>query len=334
MVYQIHDCLSLASTTNGYIAISIVGDFGESYQLAFTDYEGATPPPKEYFENCSFYVSTIQHGEISVISFDAVTIEKSILENAPEVKLIVHSEQIGMHGIIGLTPMNSIADIAAFFKTNITNPNIQPDALLPGNRTVMPIKELEKLAPPINPFRPVQLYKQDENAIRFWQIYGMLEPLGLVVNWGTIGPYEGYEHITEGGREGLEKKYTWLIEEKRREGYQDWEDYKHMILQFKTTDTWGSTDDLEFRNKFWDILAGQLYWTGNGVVSGGDIGSGGVNLFFESISAEVAVETILSIVEHEKITRPFIVAMIDKARPEDDNVVIIYPQDYTAPFNY
>jgi hypothetical protein len=148
-----------------------------------------------------------------------------------------------------------------------------------------------------------------------------------------VGHYEGYEEIKGEHLDSLKATYRRLIDEKTTEGYDDWQNYKEMILQFQTNDGWGNLEDLNFRNQIWDNLNEQFFWSGNGEVSGGDIGSGTVNLFFRTVSSDLAVKTIDALVQAKQIQRPYLIAMVgdDNARTA---VNVIYPEDYSGMFNY
>jgi predicted DNA-binding WGR domain protein len=231
--------------------------------------------------------------------------------------------------------MAEVADIAAFFEEHFANLGAKPDQEMfqPFKRSMMPIQEVKKRATPVNPFLTVKRYKQEGQVTRFWHIYGSPSPATLIVCWGQVGHYEGYEEIKGEHLDALKAKYRHLIDEKTTEGYDDWRNYKEMILQFHTNDGWGGLDDLAFRNQIWDNLNEQLFWSGNGEVSGGDIGSGTVNLFFRAISPDLAVQLINALLEAKQIHRPYLIAIeVDDIAQKGVNVV--YPADYTGEFIY
>ena len=334
MVYRTGDCLSLPALHGGTIVVYITGDNEQAYYLAFLEFQGATPPAPAYFETCSFFVSTFGPTEQTHAAFETVTINKALLDHSSEVSRIAHLN-LGALGQMGLTPMTEVADIAAFFEEHFANLGTKPDqeTFQPFKRSMMSIEEVRKRSTPINPFPTVKRYKQEGQVTRFWHIYGSPSPATLVACWGPVGHYEGYEEINGEPLDILKAKYWHLIDEKTTEGYDDWRNYKEMILQFHTNDGWGDLDDLAFRNQIGDNLNEQLFWSGNGEVSGGDIGSGTVNLFFRAVSPNLAVELINSLLEAKQIHRPYLIAVEgdDNAR---NNVNVVYHVDYTGEFNY
>jgi len=335
MNYQLGDCLTIPALQNGYIAVYITGGDEQSYHLAFFNYQEEVPPSIEYFETSSFFVTTFGSEEQTHAAFDTVTIEKSLLESAKNVFLVSKVDLSGMIGLVGLTPMDEVTDISAYFDQHYARFDSanNEETFMPFKRSLMTIDEIRKHATPVNPFPTVKLYKLEHEVLRFWQIYGSPDPAAIVISWGTLGQLEGHEEFTQGGLATLKEKYHHLIQEKRTEGFEERVHYKDMILQFLTDDKWGDRDDLGFRNRIWDILNAQLFWTGNGEVSGGDIGSGTVNLFFRAISSKLAVSTISSLLKGRQINRSYLIAF--ERDPQSTGYPrVIYPEDYSGEFNY
>ncbi len=334
MIYRTGDCLSLPALHGGSIVVYIAGDNEQAYYLAFLDFQGATPPAPAYFETCSFFVSTFGPPEQTHVAFETVTINKTLLNQSAGASQIAHLD-LGTLGQMGLTPMDEVADIAAFFNENIArlNANSNQETFQPFRRSLMPIDEVRKRAIPVNPFPTVKRYKQEGQVMRFWHIYGSPNPPALVICWGPLGHYEGYEEIKDENLDTLKSKYRLRIDEKTTEGYHEWRNYKKMILQFQTNDSWGNSDDLAFRNQIWDSLSEQLFWSGNGEVSGGDIGSGTVNLFFRAISSDLAVQLINTLLEAKQIHRSYLIASKGEDNAEEE-VKVIFPVNYVGEFNY
>lgn len=245
MTYQPGDCIVIPSINNGYIVVYVAGGDERTFHLAFLDYQGANSPDGEYFDNCSFHVATFGSEEQTHVAFDVVITERSLLDNAKEATLVFRLDLGGMIGIFGLTPISEIRDISAYFDQHYAKSESLPteDTCMPFKRALMPFHELRKRATPINPFPTVKLHKQGQEALQFWQIYGGPAPAVLVVSWGILGQYEGFEEITEGGLNSLKEKYKQFIEEKKLEGFSEYSAYKDLILQFKTEGEWGHPDD-------------------------------------------------------------------------------------------
>ncbi len=249
MIYKPGDCLTIPAHKRGFIAVYVAGGDEQSYHLAFFSYEGEHSPSQEYFDSPSLFLVTFGDESQVYAAFDTVTIEQTSLEGAKDARLISKVDLSGMIGLHGLTPMREISDIAAYFdqyysgfdsKDNIS------DIYLPLKRTLMPISEIRKRTTPVNPFPTVKLYKEEHETLRFWQIYGSLDPAALVLSWGTLGLYEGHEELTQENLEILKERYLQLIQEKQAEGFEKYFEYKDMILQFGTDHKWGDPDDLGF----------------------------------------------------------------------------------------
>lgn len=336
MIYQPGDCIVIPAFNKGYNVVYVTGGDDHSYHLAFLNYQGPTPPTAEYFDTCLFHVSTFGSEEQTHAAFDVVTIAQTLLHDAGEAAFASRLDLSGMIGLIGLTQMEEFSDIAAYFDQHYAKPDAQlgQDPFMPFKRVLMSIDEIRKRATPVNPFPTVKLYQQNQGALHFWQIYGVPDPAVLVVSWGKLGQHDGFEEITGGGLNALKEKYKDLIEEKKLQGFSEWSTYKNMILQFETAGEWGDTDDLTFRNQIWESLNERLFWTGNGAVSGGDIGSGTINLFFRAISADSAVNTISNMLLEKKIGSRYLVAIEHDAESPTNDIKIIYPPDYSGIFNY
>jgi hypothetical protein len=334
MSYQTGDCLVLPGFKTGYIVVYVAGVNEQSYFLAFLYFQGATPPTPAYFEICSFFVATFGPPEQQHAAFETVSIGKALLDSASDVRSVAHLE-IGAFGQMGLTPMLEVADVAAFYDENFAEigAKAKDDILQVFTRTFMSIDEVKKKATQANPLPTVKLYKQASETLHFWHIFANASAAALVTCWGPLGKYEGYEEIKAEELNSLKDRYRLLIEEKRAEGYRERDNYSEMILQFHTNDEWGNTDDLAFRNQIWDALNEHLYWSGLGEVAGGDIGSGTVNLFFRTVSTDMAVQLIKDLLEAKQIHRPYIIA-VEHDNDHPGKVNVIYPLGHTAEFNY
>ena len=338
MNYLPGDCLSISLSDEYYIVVFVAMSDEYSYHLAFLDYYEVEEPSDDYFQNGSFFVMTFGTEEQQFAAFDAVTIDKSVLDNDPGITLAKHLELPGRIGLNGMTPMADVSEIASYFEQYLKNYELQePEQFSPFKRTLMGVDELVKFATSINPFETIKLYKEDGPVIYFWQIYGVPEPACLVLSQGKLGQVGEYQEIKDMPLDSLKEMYTRLIGEKREQGFGEWEKFSNLTLQFQTNDAWGAGDDLTFRNDIWEYLDRYLFWTGNGAITGGDIGSGTVNLFFHAISPDMAVTTITAALAEKQISRPFIIALEDENITKQEppfGIRVLYPGNYDGDFNY
>jgi hypothetical protein len=88
-----------------------------------------------------------------------------------------------------------------------------------------------------------------------------------------------------------------------------------MALEFPVSEGWGDTSDLDFRNEIWDYLDRFVFWTGNGSITGGDTGSGTVNLYFETLIPEMAVDTVVNALQGKKTERAYKIILLSNESP-------------------
>lgn len=250
MTYLPGDCLFIPLSNEYHIVVFVANTDEYSYQLAFLDYYETLPLPADYFEKCSFFVFKFGSNDQSFIAFETVTINKFLLDNAPGVNFAGHLDLPGRIGLNGLVPMADVSDITSYFEQYLRNYESQryEEQYSPFQRSLMDLNEVAKYATPINPFNTVKLYKEAGQTIYYWQIYGELEPACLVLSQGKLGAEGEYQEIKDKPLDNLKEMYARLIEEKKTEGFRESEEISNMILQFGTTDSWGSTDDLAFHS--------------------------------------------------------------------------------------
>jgi hypothetical protein len=335
MSYLLGDCLAIQISGEEYIAVFVTGENNAEYYLAFFDFQGTRPPEPSYFANCSLIVIEFSGQDQSFVAFDTVKIKKTTLNSALAVSLISHVDMPGMIGQIGLHTMDDIRDLTDYYKESLKNlmtPLEERDPMLAfQQKSLMAMRELFKRATPANPFPTVKLYRREDETVHYWQIYGVPDPNGLVISRGKLGVVGEYEEIKDKSPEETKQTYNLLIKQKKAEGYFEFDNASKMILQFNTGDPWGGVEDLAFRNEMWDYLDKYLFWTGNGAITGGDIGSGTANLFFHAISPTLAVSTINSALHEKQINRPYIIAVEDN-EPADGIALygarVLYPENY------
>ena len=184
-----------------------------------------------------------------------------------------------------------------------------------------------------------KLYKKIDHVWHYWEIWeDGKTPAQIIIHWGVLGEMGENVRVNKPTLEDALFEIVEKVAEKKESGYQEMEELSSMVLQFQTDDSWGDTEDLDFRTKMSDRLDGILGWTGNGSVTGGDIGSGTINIFFEVLDARIAVRTIVSAFEYLKIDKKYLIALQpDEADDEEDDSgdpVVLYPADYSEEFNY
>ena len=344
MKYNAGDCISLKLTDNIFLGGFISSSQDSKYQIVLTDYRQDTPPPANYFNDCLLFTTRYEMGETSFSALDVITIDIANADQLDYIERVIHLEIPGFLSASGFQEIANIAELMAYFElgTRLRN-NVILDKGSVGRsfetKCFQSISDFFQNVAPRNEFPTIKLYKKIDDSIQYWQIYGSsINPVSLVIHWGRLGETGEFIEIKDQSLNEAKEFYNTKISEKKGEGYEELQTPNRMILQFHTADGWGGVDDLAFRNEIWEHLDRFLFWTGNGSISGGDIGSGTVNLFFEAVVQDIAVNTIVQALEEKKTDRKYLIAIEknDAIMTEDDSfgVKILYPTDYQSPFYY
>ena len=184
-----------------------------------------------------------------------------------------------------------------------------------------------------------KLYKEIDGKIHYWEIWkNDQNSTSMTIHWGVLGDWGEKVEIIVSTLEEAANVYENKVKEKENEGFGNPAITHQMILQFHTDDSWGNINDLDFRNEMWDHLNGVLGWTGNGAVHGGDIGSGTINLFFDAVDPNIAIQSIVSAFQYLKLEKKYIIALESISTKQDAQsdfeIKVLYPQNYKSEFNY
>ena len=138
----------------------------------------------------------------------------------------------------------------------------------------------------------IKLYKKSQDGILYWETWNNDDKTALV-HWGLLGAYGEQKPITTKSLLSLKDSVNYLIAEKINEGFSEISTERQFTLSitFKLA-TWGSSEDLNRREKYRNIITEHLGWTGNGLCDDGDIGSGEMTLYAEVVDPYTAIKTI------------------------------------------
>lgn len=174
----------------------------------------------------------------------------------------------------------------------------------------------------------LKLYKQTDDEIRYWEAWDTGNG-SVMIHWGVLGDTGRSKEL------GVENASAAVVIEResvaaRADGFQeiDMDDHSQVIVQFKTKDAWGDTDDLDRRYELEDLLNECLGWTGNGHCDGGDIGSGTINAYSFVVDPRIAAETIVQTLKDAGKIKGAIVVI---STEEDDDVV--WPPGFEGEFS-
>ncbi|MDP4265025.1 MAG: hypothetical protein Q8941_21030 [Bacteroidota bacterium] len=344
MKFKAGDCIFFKIASDAFLAGFISSVERGKYEIALSGYDLQIPPVADYFHNCLLFATKYEMGETSLLALDVIVIEPEYMDQSTDSELVTHIEIPGFLSASGFKEISHISELKSYYESGIKlrdketqdkdNPITEFEI-----KCFVNINEFLKNIQPRNEFPTVKLYKQTDASIYYWQIYGSSNnPVFLVIHWGKLGENGEFIEIKNRMLSDLKEMYDAQIFGKKVEGYQETEEFQRMILQFQTADGWGGIDDLDFRNEIWEYLDRFLFWTGNGSISGGDIGSGTINLFFETVIPDIAIDTIVHALREKGIERPYLIALENNQTevPDDGSfgIKVLYPKDYQGSFFY
>ncbi|WP_028612869.1 hypothetical protein [Paenibacillus harenae] len=157
------------------------------------------------------------------------------------------------------------------------------------------------------------------DPVQYWEIWYNEDDKEINIHFGQLGAIG--EHITEAKRIGIKKLMEKRAEEKMLEGYEylDEDELHEIMIQYKTGEDSG--DDLEIRYHVESLMDECLGWTGNGHCDGGDYGSGTMNVFCLVVDVDIAVKTIISELEQNKLLADSVIAYAN-----GDDYISVYPE--------
>jgi len=149
----------------------------------------------------------------------------------------------------------------------------------------------------------LKLYKTVDNNLCYWEIWDN-DGKTATIHWGVVGE-RGKNKKISNELTAIQKE----ISEKIAEGYLEFDEEKTSLLEIEfVVDGFGSSKDLEKRDRLEDRLNELLGWTGLGHVDGGSIGSGTMELGCEVVDFEIAkslIENDLKNTEFDDYSRIF-----------------------------
>lgn len=138
----------------------------------------------------------------------------------------------------------------------------------------------------------VNLYKTAGDKKHYWQLWNTSDHQATL-NYGCVGELGQVENFSEESPVDFRNKVNSMIDAKANDGYKEipFEKFYTLEVTFKLK-TWGTSEDLDRREKFRSIITEKLGWTGNGRCDDGDIGSGEMSLFAEVVDPYLAMESL------------------------------------------
>ncbi|HEY8970287.1 MAG TPA: hypothetical protein VIM64_14385 [Puia sp.] len=274
----------------------------------------------------------------SFFMVETILMDKEYVDGTPDIELVCQVPLTAgnlSHG--GFVEIGDLAQLRAFHDEEMLLRQAPAMSLPEGmilRKCYLTVAEVLASIPPPNEFPTVKLYKEDETGIHYWQLYGNGEDsYYLVENWGIVGGEGDLNMMKDLSKEQAREAYDFAVRRKEEDGFSTRKPGQRMILQFRTMEGWGGMNDLDFRHEMEEYINKYLYFSGNGSVSGGDIGSGTMNIFFEVISPSAAVATVIEALTERKIVTDFLIVHENRS-DEGYTHTILHPADYQGKFYY
>ncbi|MBN9383454.1 MAG: hypothetical protein J0H74_22040 [Chitinophagaceae bacterium] len=340
MKYNPGDGISIQIDSHQFLSgIVLAGhaEQGRKYPIVLTGSIHNDKPPIEWFYACDLFAVEYGVKDESVFMLDTVLMDVDYVDGLPEIELVT---RLPFEGLVSKDGFYDIADMLSlkdYYTAEIQlrkEPGFSAGDVF-NRKCFRSIQDVLAAMVPPNEFPTVKLFKTWDGDVFYWQLFRYPgDTFHLVVNEGMLGGSDRVSELKTLIKEEAHVAYDELIRGKKMEGYQEAAGWERMTLQFQTNDAWGGAEDLDFRNEMWEYLDDRLYWSGNGAFSGGDIGSGTINLFFEVISPTVAVETIVKALAEKQVDRPYIIVHEVPKEGERTAFNVVYPREYKLTFHY
>lgn len=334
MKFSPGNCVAIKSGGSFFAGI-VTNSNDNQYEIVLSLYRDAMPPPPGHFSTAKLFCARMDMGEQTMQSLDIIIVKAEYANQSDDITLINHLNIPAFSPAVGFHPIEDFLQLDEYYQraTGLRDGTVQPSPddvmAMATEKIFVDALDFFQQQPQANLFPTIKLYRHRDDATDYVQVYGNSEqPTFLVIHWGRIGEKSLFKQIRNRPVLELQQIYSGYIESQKSAGYQEADSCHSLTLQFKTDDSWGGTEDLDFRNAIWNDLDALLFWTGNGHVGGGDIGAGTVNLFLDVVTPEFAVTTIEHLVAKKQIDRPFIIARQD----EEGEIIVIYPTDHDNEF--
>lgn len=169
----------------------------------------------------------------------------------------------------------------------------------------------------------VKLYKEEKGVLHYFEVWLNDDEISLTTHCGILGETGETEEVfyDEEGDLPVKVAMAKLISTQKKTGYTE-RVLTELILQYYYNENEDLTALLHKRHKIEELLNDCLGWTGNGHCDGGDIGSGTMNIFCYVVDKNIAVHTILEVLEEEHLLDSLKIAYADE---ETEEYIGLYP---------
>lgn len=174
-----------------------------------------------------------------------------------------------------------------------------------------------------------KLYKTIGKSIQYWEIWDNNNI--ITIHWWVLGERGETKDIKVKFWQKTNNIIDQEIKKIQDEGFLeiDLEDCFTLIVQFQINGKDWNEDDLKKCHFIENLINESLGWTGNGHCDGFDIWSGTFNIFSFVINPDIAMKIIINDFKNKKIVDNFIIA-----KQKDEEIIVLYPENYQGEFQY
>lgn len=166
----------------------------------------------------------------------------------------------------------------------------------------------------------LKLYKKTSTGVDYWEAWQ--DDNMLVVHSGALGQIGETSRVpySRDAERIVTNRIAWLQSHDYTEVQN--EALFAVAIQYQLNN-WGSSADLEKRHKIEELLDDRLGWTGLGHCTGGEIGSGSMDIFCGVVDPFVALEAILATLRQNDFLEGAVVAV-----KIDDDFKVLWPETF------
>lgn len=162
----------------------------------------------------------------------------------------------------------------------------------------------------------IKLYKESNNTIHYFEIW-INEDKTLTIHQGKLGEVGETENLDTKNKDlPTDVLLAKHISDKKEIGYKELNDLTEFIVQYSYVEDCNQAELIEKRDYIESLFNNCLGWTGNGHCDGGDIGSGTMNIFCYVVDKNIAIHTILEVLEEEDLLDNLKIAYADENTEE------------------
>ena len=162
----------------------------------------------------------------------------------------------------------------------------------------------------------VKLYKKSDSATYYFETW-VNEDKTLTTHQGKLGEVGETENLdTKNNDLSTDVLLAKYISKQKEAGYEEVNDLTEFIVQYSYEKDPDKAELIEKRDYLESLFNNCLGWTGNGHCDGGDIGSTTMNIFCYVVDKNIAIHTILEVLEEEDLLDNLKIAYADEITEE------------------